>query len=165
MTRKPGKVIRAAQIQSERAAYRQRLNPRSRFEGSELSRPAGMEKLGVSIAWLKPGEESFAFHAHMVEEEWMYMLSGRAVVEMAEESVEVGPGDFVGFPAPGVAHLVTNPFAAECSYLMGGQIGVPLDFIDYPRLGKQYILKREPGKRTAFHEVGGPEHLFGPADE
>jgi len=95
MTRKPGKVIRAAQIQSERAAYRQRLNPRSRFEGSELSRPAGMEKLGVSIAWLKPGEESFAFHAHMVEEEWLYMLSGRAVVEMADERVEVGPGDFV----------------------------------------------------------------------
>jgi uncharacterized cupin superfamily protein len=165
MTRKPGKVIRAAQIQSDRGAYRIKLNPRSRFEGTELSRPAGMEKLGVSIAWLEPGAESFAFHAHMVEEEWMYMLSGRATVDMADESVEVGPGDFVGFPAPGVAHLVRNPFDAECCYLMGGQIGLPLDFIDYPRLGKQYILKREPGKPTAFHQVGGAEYPFGPAGE
>jgi len=57
-----------------------------------------MEKLGVSIAWLEPGAESFAFHAHMVEEEWMYMLSGRATVDMADESVEVGPETSLAFP-------------------------------------------------------------------
>jgi uncharacterized cupin superfamily protein len=165
MKTKPAKVLRAADIRRERAAYKQKLNPRSRFEGSELARTTGMEKLGVSVAWLKPGEESFAFHAHMVEEEWMYVLSGRAMVDMGDESVEVGPGDFVGFPAPGVAHLVRNAFDAECSYLMGGQIGLPLDFLEFPRLGKQYILKREPGQRTAFHEVGKGEYPFGPADE
>ena len=161
---KPAKLIRAAQIQRERAAYRQKLNPRSRFEGTELARPGGLEKVGVSIAWLRPGEESFAFHAHMVEEEWMYVLSGRAMVDMGDESVEAGPGDFVAFPAPNVPHLVRNPFDGECSYLMGGQIGLPLDFIDYPRIGKQYVLKREPGKPTSFHEVGAAEYPFGPAD-
>jgi uncharacterized cupin superfamily protein len=165
MKAKPARLIRAAEISRQRAAYRQRLNPRSRFEGTELSRPGGLERVGVSIAWLKPGEESFAFHAHMVEEEWLYLLSGRALVEMGDESVEVGPGDFVAFPAPNVPHLVRNAFDAECSYLMGGQIGLPLDLIDYPRVGKRYLLRREPGERTSFHEIGAAEYPFGPADE
>lgn len=157
--------MRAADIARQRVAYKQRLNPRSRFEGTELSRTGGLERVGVSIAWLKPGEESFAFHAHMVEEEWLYVLSGRAVVDMADESVELGPGDFVAFPAPNVPHLVRNTFDSECSYLMGGQLGLPLDIIDYPRLGKCYLVKGEPGERTSFHEMGAAEHPFGPADE
>ena len=163
-SRKPARVLRAAEILEQREAYSQRLNPRSRFEGTELARPGGLTRVGVSIAWLKPGEESFAFHAHMVEEEWLYVLSGRAVVEMGDESVEMGPGDFVAFPSPGVAHLVRNAFDSECAYLMGGEIGLPLDWIDYPRLGKSYLLKREPGERTSFHEVGPGEYPFGPAD-
>lgn len=165
MDPKPARLIRAAEIESRREAYQQRLNPRSRFEGTELSRPGGLERVGVSIAWLAPGDESFAFHAHLVEEEWLYLLSGRAMVDMGEESVELGPGDFVAFPAPNVPHLVRNPFDAMCSYLMGGQLGLPLDLIDYPRLGKRYLLKREPGQPTSFHEVGGAESLFGPAKD
>jgi uncharacterized cupin superfamily protein len=164
MKAKPAKVIRAAEILSGRAPYSQKLNPRSRFVGADLSRPGGLERVGVSIAWLKPGDESFAFHAHMVEEEWLYALSGRAMVDMGEESVEVGPGDFVAFPAPNAPHLVRNTFNEEFCYLMGGQLGIPLDLIDYPRLGKKYLLKRELGQRTSFHEVGEGEFPFGPAD-
>src|SRR5260370_6482361 len=147
MKAKPARLIRAAEISRQRAAYRQRLNPCSRFEGTELSRPGGLGRVGVSIAWLKPGEESFAFHAHMVEEEWLYVLSGRALVEMGDGSVAVGPGDFVAFPAPNVPHLVRNAFDSECSYLIVAQLWLPLDLIDYPRLGKRYLLRREPGER------------------
>jgi len=164
MKAKPAKVIRAVDALGKRTAYSQCLNPRSRFLGTELARAGGLERLGISIAWLAPGDESFAFHAHMVEEEWLYVLSGRAVVDMADESVEVGPGDFVAFPAPNVPHLVRNTFDTECAYLMGGQIGLPLDLLDYPRLGKRYLLKREPGERTSFHEVGGAEYPFGKAE-
>jgi uncharacterized cupin superfamily protein len=177
MKGKPAKLIRAAEIEKGRAPYRQRLNPRSRFLGADLSRPGGLERVGVSIAWLKPGDESFAFHAHMVEEEWLYVLSGRATVDMGTvpepagggteigiESIEVGPGDFVAFPAPNVPHLVRNTFAAEFVYLMGGQLGLPLDVIDYPTLGKKYLLKREPGQRTSFHQIGESEFPFGPAE-
>jgi uncharacterized cupin superfamily protein len=160
MKPKPAKLMRAAEIHRAREGYRQRLNPKSRLESTNLSRGAGLARVGVGVGWLKPGDESFAFHAHMVEEEWMYMLSGRAMVDMGDESVEVGPGDFIGFPAPNVPHLVRNPFDAECSYLMGGEMGLPLDYLDYPRLGKQYVLKREPGKPTAFHEVGPAEFPF-----
>jgi uncharacterized cupin superfamily protein len=165
MDPKPAKVIRAADIQRDRAAYTQRLNPRSRFEGTELAHPGGLQRVGVSIAWLRPGSESFAFHAHMVEEEWIYALSGRAMVDIGNESVEIGPGDFIAFPAPNQPHLVRNPFEVEFSYLMGGQIGLPLDLIDYPRLGKQYLLKRDPGQRTSFHSIGTAEHLFGSAND
>lgn len=164
MNAKPAKVIRAEEIRRQRAPYQQRLNPKSLFEATELARPGGLERVGISIAWLAPGSESFAFHAHRVEEEWLYLLSGRAVADIGDESVELGGGDFVAFPAPNVPHLLRNPFDVECSYLMGGQIGLTLDLIDYPRLGKQYLLKREPGRPTSFHEVGGAEYPFGPAE-
>src|SRR5258708_28037401 len=62
MNPKPAKVIRAAEIQRERLPYTQRLNPRSRFEGTELAHPGGLQRVGVSIAWLRPGSETFAFH-------------------------------------------------------------------------------------------------------
>jgi uncharacterized cupin superfamily protein len=165
MSAKPARLIRAAEIQRERAPYSQRMNPKSRFLGADLSRPGGLQRVGVSIAWLRPGDESFVFHAHKVEEEWLYVLSGRAMVDLGDQSVEVGPGDFVAFPAPQEPHLVRNPFEAECSYLMGGQLGIPVDLIEFPRLAKRYILAREPGERTSFHEVGPAEFPFGPAAE
>jgi hypothetical protein len=37
--------------------------------------------------------------------------------------------------------------------------------IDFPRLGKRDLLKREPGERTSFHETGAGEYPFGPGDE
>ena len=45
----------------------------------------------------------------------------------------------MGFPTPGIAHLLRNPYDTELVYLMGGE-AVPLDVLDYPTLGKRFLL-------------------------
>jgi uncharacterized cupin superfamily protein len=66
----------------------------------------------------------------------------------------------MGFGTPSVPHLLKNPFDEELVYLMGGE-DQPLDVLDYPTLGKRYLLIRSAGG-TEFHELGAPIKPFGP---
>ena len=106
------------EIEEHLRPFTQRLNPNSCFLRAPLSRLAGMKRAHVAIARLPPGKDSFAYHAHMIEEEWLYTLSGRAIALIDGGEVEVGPGDFMGFPTPSVPHLLKNPFETEVVYLM-----------------------------------------------
>jgi uncharacterized cupin superfamily protein len=162
MERKKAGVLRARDIDGATRTYHQRLNPRSRFRGAGIGRLGGLERTGVSLARLAPGEESFAYHAHLIEEEWLYVLHGRGVALIDGANVELGPGDFVAFPAPSVPHLLRNPFGEELVYLMGGE-NRAVDVLDYPELGKSYVLVAGAGP-TAFHEMAAPIHPFGRDD-
>ena len=164
MERKPARLLRAASIFEKRRWFSQRLNPSSRFQACSLAEAAGLERVGVSIAWLPPGKESFAFHAHRYEEEWLYILEGRGLSIMGDEEAPIGAGDFIAFPTPSVAHVLRNTGDADLVYLMGGE-NRPVEVIDYPHLGKSYMLvsRQASGKpRTEFYELGEPEFPFGP---
>ncbi len=164
MERRKAVIIRAADADRLEVSWVQRLNPRSRFSGASLGRHAGLERTGVSRGRIPPGGESFAYHAHLCEEEWIYILSGRARGRIDGDTIDLLPGDFVAFPAPQVPHLLTNPHAEDCLYLMGGERRQTPDVLDYPDLGKRYVLIREPAN-TAFHELGAGEYPFGRAVE
>jgi len=142
----------ASEQAAQERAFAQRLNPNSYLQRTGLSRLAGLKRAHVSLGRLPPGKDSFAYHAHLLEEEWVYILSGRGIAEIDGASHEVGPGDFIGFPTPAVAHLLRNPFAGELVYLMGGE-AVPLDVLDYPTLGKRYLLIYAGGV-PEFYELG-----------
>jgi len=162
MTDAARKVLwKSDEIATHGKRFTQRLNPNSEFIGAGLSRLAGMSRAHVSLARLPAGKDSFAYHAHMLEEEWIYILSGRGIAEIDGASHEVGPGDFMGFATPSVAHLLKNPFTEELVYLMGGE-DKPLDVLDYPALGKRYLLIR-CADGTEFYELGAPVKPFGPA--
>ena len=152
----------ANELAAHERAFAQRLNPNSHLLRTGLSRLAGLGRAHVSLGRLPPGKDSFAYHAHMVEEEWVYILAGRGIAEIDGQSAEVGPGDFMGFPAPGVAHLLRNPFADDLVYLMGGE-AVPLDVLDYPTLGKRFLLVYRGGPPD-FYELGAATKPFGLAD-
>ncbi len=156
-------ILRAAEIDRGETPMVQRLNPRSKFASTWLSGAAGFQRVGVSRARLRPGDESFAYHAHLAQEEWIYIVSGRARARIDDVTYELAAGDFVAYPAPQPPHLLSNPYTEDCVYLMGGERMAAPDVIDYPDLGKRYVLLREPG-RTAFHELGAAEYPFGRAD-
>ena len=119
---KPRKALwKAAEIAPQARPFSQKLNPNSLFRAAALSRLAGMSRAHVSLARLPPGKDSFAYHAHLTEEEWIYVISGRAMAEIDGGSHEVGAGDFMGFATPSVPHLLRNTFEEECVYLMGGE--------------------------------------------
>ena len=153
---------KAAEIAPTSRAFTQKLNPNSLFRAAALSRLAGMSRAHVSLVRLPPGKDSFAYHAHMYEEEWIYILSGRALAEIDGKSTEVGPGDFMGFAAPSAPHLLRNIFEEECTYLMGGE-DKPIEVVNYPALDKRYLLMQtETG--TEFYELGEPTKPFGKAE-
>jgi uncharacterized cupin superfamily protein len=154
---------KADELAAHERAVTQHLNPNSYLLRTGLSRLAGLKRAHVTLGRVPPGKDSFAYHAHVIEEEWVYILSGRGVADIDGEHHEVGAGDFMGFPAPGTAHLLRNPFDDHLVYLMGGE-GLPLDVLDYPDLGKRYLLVYGGGSPD-FYELGEPSKPFGLADK
>jgi uncharacterized cupin superfamily protein len=143
-------------------------NPRSEIHGWMPSRAAGLGRIAVNLAWIPPGKESACFHVHYREEEWIFVLAGRGVVEVDEAAHEVGPGDFLGFP-PGVAHHVRNTGGEDLHFLEGGEIIPDVEVADFPRLGRRLVRF---GARFAVYPIGAevpflpgvsemPPELFG----
>jgi uncharacterized cupin superfamily protein len=167
MPHKSAVIVRAADIARAELPFVQRLalpEPRSRFSSTWLTRLTGLQRTGISRGRIPPGGQSFAYHAHLAEEEWVYILEGRALARIDGREHELVPGDFVAFPAPQAAHVLTNPYDADCLYLYGGERRLAPDVIDYPDIGKRFTLVREP-TRAAFHELGPATYYFGRADQ
>ncbi len=150
---------KAHEIAPAARAFTHKLNPNSLFRAAGLSRLSGLERAHVSLVRLPPGKDSFAYHAHMYEEEWIYVISGRAIAEIDGAEHEVGPGDFLGFATPAAAHVMKNTFAEECVYLMGGE-DKPIDIVEYPKLGKRFLV-RQSEAGTEFFELGEATKPFG----
>ena len=105
-----------------------------------------------------PGKESFVYHSHYREEEWIYVLSGRGVAEIDGEEHELVVGDFVGFPAPQVPHHLRNPSEEEdLVYLVGGEV-LDVDVADFPRLGKRMVRRGQDVEVYDVSDIKG----FGP---
>ncbi|MBI1775076.1 MAG: cupin domain-containing protein [Proteobacteria bacterium] len=115
------------------------FNPKSEIYLKRLARPVGMQRLSLAIARVPPGKESFIYHSQERDEEFLYILSGRGLAEIAEAVIEVGPGDFMGFPTPSVGHHLTNPFEEDLVYLMGGESS-GFDIGSFPKIGKRLIF-------------------------
>ena len=132
-------IIRAADVEVRSQTFSHPWNEKSEMQGAQLGLPAGLKRTGVNLITVPPGKEAFCFHAHLHEEEWIYILSGRAVIDDGEEHQhEVGAGDFIAFPTPAHAHQLRNPFDAPVTYLTGGETA-EFDVADYPRLGKRLV--------------------------
>jgi uncharacterized cupin superfamily protein len=133
-------LLRAAEIEGMAAArIRHPLNPASEVHLRPLSEIAGLQRVRLTLARIPPGRESFAYHAHAADEEFVYILAGRGRAEIGDEIVEVGPGDFMGFPTPSVAHHLTNPYDEDLVYLMGGERS-RVEVGTFPRAGKRIIF-------------------------
>lgn len=152
--RQPTPLVRSRDRDPEET-YSHPLNPSSLIRGVSLSQPAGLQRIGVHFIRVPPGKESFAYHSHQGEEEFLYILSGRGIAEIDGHEYEVGPGDFMGFRAPSVAHHLRNPFDEELVYLMGGE-SKPVEIADFPRLGKRMVRS---GTRVSIHPLDGAEAL------
>jgi uncharacterized cupin superfamily protein len=124
-------------------------NSRSRMVGTELGRLAGLERTGISLVRIPAGHESFVYHCHHREEEWLYILSGRGVVEIDDGEYDVESGDFIGFPTPSVAHHLRNPGPDELVYLMGGERR-HVEIADFPRLRRRMI---RIGDEVSIHDL------------
>jgi uncharacterized cupin superfamily protein len=121
----------------------------------EIAVAIGAKDLGYSITSVDPGQRSCPYHFHHSEEEVFYVLEGRGLLRQGdgkgeEELLELGPGDFIAFPAgTGIAHQFINPGEAPFVYLaMSNKIRA--DVAEYPDSDKiniratRTIVRRSP---------------------
>jgi hypothetical protein len=85
---------------------------------------------------------------------------GRGVALVDGAELELSAGDFLGFPAPSVPHLMANRSNADLVYLEGGERR-EVDVIEYPHLGKRFLLLHEGTRGISFYELGEAVHPFG----
>jgi uncharacterized cupin superfamily protein len=145
-------LLRANEIERREGALPHPWDPSTRVVGTRLGEALGLLRVGVVVARVPPGAESFAYHAHHHEEEWVYILSGCGVAEIDGQELAVGPGDFLAFPAPSVAHNLRNPFDYDLVYLMGGE-RLSCEIEDFPHLGKRIV--RSHGEVTVYDLSAG----------
>jgi uncharacterized cupin superfamily protein len=131
-------IVRAADSAAHAQEFSHPWNPASLMYGTQLARSVGLKRTGVNLIRVPAGRESFAYHSHRHEEEWIYLLAGSAVARIDGVEYTVGAGDFIGFPAPSVPHLLRNPGPGELVYLVGGE-NREFDVAEFPELGKRMV--------------------------
>jgi uncharacterized cupin superfamily protein len=133
-------IVRAADIDAHAQEFSHPWNPESLMRGTQLARSVGLKRTGVNLIRIPAGRESFAYHSHQHEEEWIYVLAGKALALIDDVEYEVGAGDFMGFPTPSVAHHLRNPGPDELVYLVGGE-NRDNEIADFPKLGKRIVRR------------------------
>ncbi|MDJ0824389.1 MAG: cupin domain-containing protein [Rhodobacter sp.] len=132
-------VLKAAQIEAAPFDFRHPLDDNAAIRLFALSHLTGMTNTSVSLAHLAPGHCSYPKHRHHAADEWIYLLSGSATLEMDDASHSLGPGDFAAFPAGGPAHKLTNTGEATLIYLMGGNRAA-VEVADFPEQASRLTI-------------------------
>jgi uncharacterized cupin superfamily protein len=135
-------ILRAEQIVENLQTFSHPWNPNSQLSGTYLGRTVGLQRTGVNFVKLAPGKESFIYHSHHREEEWIYILFGCGTALINGEQFDVNAGDFMGFPTPSVAHHLCNTGDEDLVYLMGGE-NLEFEIAEFPDLGKRMVRRGE----------------------
>ena len=135
-------IVRAADIAAHAQEFSHPWNPASLMRGTQLGRSVGLKRTGVNFISVPPGRESYVYHSHRFEEEWLYILSGTGVALIDGQEFAVAAGDFIGFPTPSVAHLLRNTGAEDLVYLSGGE-NREFEVAEFPTLKRRMVRMGE----------------------
>jgi len=152
-------IVRAADIAAHSQEFTHPWNPRSQMIGTQLGRGVGLKRTGVNFIRVPAGRESFVYHSHRYEEEWIYVLSGQGVALIDGTEFAVGAGDFIGFPTPSVAHLLRNDGTEDLVYLAGGE-NREFEVAEFPTLGKRMVRM---GQQVDIYDADDAK-AFGPLE-
>ena len=138
-------LLSAADIEGMAAKLVQhQFNDNAIRQTKTLTANTGMERIGIHLVRIAPGRDSTTHHYHDADEEFIYVLAGHGQAKIGDETFAVGPGDFMGFPAPSPAHSMTNTSDEDLVYLMGGERN-STDTVHYPDI-KRTMIKSQ-GRR------------------
>jgi mannose-6-phosphate isomerase-like protein (cupin superfamily) len=83
------------------------------IEARFARKPLGLEKSGISYFKLGPGFTLPFGHSHSEQEEIYLVVSGRALLKLDDEEVELGPYDAVRIPVSVTRGMAGGPEGAE----------------------------------------------------
>lgn len=83
--------------------------PGYRAASTGLRERIGAEKLAASLVVLEEGQAVCPYHAELIEEEWLLVLSGTPTVRTPDGDQVLEEGDVLCFPrGPAGAHRIAN---------------------------------------------------------
>jgi uncharacterized cupin superfamily protein len=91
----------------------------------------GLASFGVNLVTLEPGAQSSVRHRHLVQDQFVYLLSGEVVLVHDGGEALLTPGMCAGFPHGGTAHHLINRSNVPATYLEIGD-RLPGDSAEYP---------------------------------
>lgn len=105
-----------------------------------LAPPSGLTQMGVSHVTLKPGAWSSQRHWHAVEDEFVVILSGEAVlVDDGSGETMMRPGDCAAFAAGDRnAHHLQNRSHEDCVFIAVSAGDDATDHGDYPGIDMRF---------------------------
>ena len=156
--KRPPFIISAASCPETRHRY-----PNSdEYTGHQRSigRYAGLQRIGLNLLRLVPGERSSWPHAEEKEEEFVYVLEGEVDAWIDGFVHAMRPGDLAAFPAgTGISHCFMNNSKHDALLLVGGEASRSDNRIYYP-LNPQ---RRDDLPWSEWWE-DVPKHRLGPHD-
>lgn len=106
----------------------------------KLAAAAGGSEIGCSLTEVPPGKTAWPFHAHLGNEEAIYVLEGHATLRLGDRQHGLKPGDYVALPARAdAAHQIINTSEKPVRYLAISTMN-PTDVIVYPDSKKHGIF-------------------------
>ncbi|MCW5745279.1 MAG: cupin domain-containing protein [Alphaproteobacteria bacterium] len=112
----------------------------------------GLKSFGVNLTRLAPGGQSALMHRHTVQDEFVYILDGEAVLVSESGEARLGPGMCAGFTAGGAAHHLVNRSDRDVVFLEIGD-RLPGDSASYPADDIQASMGSD-GKWRFTHKDG-----------
>ncbi len=112
------------------------LNDKAIRHTKSLGDIVGLNKVGFHLVRIEPGDETTQYHNHECSDEFVFILSGQATLELDEDCYSLEEGDFAGFPSNGACHSMTNTGDCDLVYLMGGD-RPDIDFCNYPKIKRK----------------------------
>ncbi len=135
-------VLKAGDIEALTEARNvHQFNDRAKRNTKSLGDLVGLTTIGFHLVRVEPGDETTQHHNHECSDEFVFILSGKGILSLGDEEIDIEAGDFAGFPMNGPPHSMKNTGGDDLVYLMGG--GRPdIDICNYPRIQRRMYIVR-----------------------
>lgn len=121
--------------------YEKRFTGGVRFatDWADISRRLGGRKLGVGHWIVPPGKVSVPYHAHLVNEEMVFVLGGEVRLRLNGGEHPLTAGDLAALPpGPDSVHQVLNYSDRPANLILASTM-IEREVVDYPDSGKRGI--------------------------
>jgi uncharacterized cupin superfamily protein len=101
--------------------------------GRAIGRAAGLQRIGLHVVRVPPGQRTSLPHAEEKEEEFVYVIEGEIDAWIDGDLYPMKRGDLAAFPAgTGIAHAFLNNGDRDAVLLVGGERSKPDNRYVYP---------------------------------